>query len=112
MSIKRMFRAQSELLQLTELYAPLGEVLSPSDTGVRSAGQRLDPERKAHNSWFENTLQRGNEPFRRAPMETKYSTRGEHRLQLSKSPPLISASTSPPPWSLDGVLAGLHRLYK
>ncbi len=59
-----MFRAQSELLQLTELYAPLGEVLSPSDTSVRSAGQMADPERKAHNSRYENTLQRGNEPFR------------------------------------------------
>lgn len=59
-----MFKAQSELLQLTELYTPLGEVLSPSDTSVRPVGQRVDPERKAHNSRYENALQRGNEPFR------------------------------------------------
>lgn len=75
MSIRGMFKAQSELLQLTELYTPLGAVLSPSDTSVRPVRQRVDPESKAHHSRYENTVPRGKEASRLpAPIEAKHST--------------------------------------
>lgn len=57
MSIRKCLGAQSESLQLTELYAcPWVRCLAYVTLSARSVGQRVDPERKTHNSRYKNAL--------------------------------------------------------